>query len=67
MNNKKKKAILTKGLTKDFINKLRILNGVKYFYSGIFQNFLAFIQAKKYINYFSGTAQIDSWKSNGIS
>ena len=46
------------------INKLSILNGVKYFSSGIFQNYLVSISAKKYIKYFSVTAQIDSWKSN---
>ena len=35
-------------------------------YSGIFQNYLVFIPAKKYIKYFSGSTRIDSWKSNGI-
>ena len=43
------------------------LNGVNYFTSGIFQNYLVFIPAKKYIKYFSGTTWIDSWKSNGMS
>ena len=33
---KKVKAISTKGLTKDSINKFSILNGAKYFSSGIF-------------------------------
>ena len=37
---KKVKEISTKGLTKDLINKISILNGVKYFSSGIFQNYL---------------------------
>ena len=46
---------------------MSIVNGVKYFSSGIFQNYLVFIPAKKYIEYFSGTNQIDSWKSNGMS
>ena len=46
---KKFKAISTKGFTKDLINKFSILNGAKYFYSGIFQNYLVFITAKKYI------------------
>ena len=64
---KKVKAILTKGLTKYLINKFSILNGSKYFSSGIFQNYLVFIPAKKYIKYFSGTTRIDSWKSNGMS
>ena len=57
---KKVKATSTKGLTKDLINKFSILNGVKYFSSGIFQNHLIFISAKKYIKYFSGTPWIDS-------
>ena len=41
------------------INKFSILNGAKYFPSGI--------PAKKYIKYFSGTTRINSWKSNGMS
>ena len=34
----------------------------KYLY-----NYLVFIPANEYINYFNATNQIDSWKSNGIS
>ena len=49
------------------INKFNILNRAKYFSSGLFQNYLVFIPAKKYIEYFSCTTQIDSWKSNGKS
>ena len=49
------------------IDKFSILNGANYFSSGIFQNYLVSIPAKKYIKYFSDTTQIDSWKSNGIS
>ena len=49
------------------INKFSTLDGGKKFFSGIFENCLVFIPAKKYINYFSGTTRIDSWKSNGIS
>ena len=64
---KKLKAISTKGLTKDLINKFSILNEAKYFSSGIFQNYLVFIPVKKYIKYFSGTTLIDMWKSNGMS
>ena len=64
---KKVKAISTKGSTKYLINKFSILNGLKYFYSGIFQNYLVFIPARKYIKYFSGTTWTDSWKSNGMS
>ena len=63
---KKVKAISTKGLAKDLIDKFSILNGAKYFSSGIFQNYLVFIPANKYINYFTGTTRIESWKSNGM-
>ena len=42
---KKAKAISTKTLTKSLINKFSILNGAKYFSSGIFQNYLVFIPA----------------------
>ena len=35
---------------KDFINKFSILNGAKYFPSGIFQNYLVFIPAKNTLN-----------------
>ena len=49
------------------INKFSILNNTKYFSSGIFQNYLVFIPAKKYIKYFIGNTPIDSWKSNGMS
>ena len=48
------------------INKFSILNGTKYFSLGIFQNYLVFIPAKKYIKYFSGTTRIGLWKSNGM-
>ena len=61
------KAISTKGLTKDLINKFSILNGAKYFSLGLFQIYLVFIPAKKYIKYFSGITWIESWTSNGIS
>ena len=49
------------------INKFSIINGTKYFFSGIFQNYLVFIPAEKYIKYFSGITLIDLWKSNEIS
>ena len=49
------------------INKFSILNGAKYFSLEIFQNYLVFIPAKKYIKYFSGTSRIELWKSNGMS
>ena len=48
------------------IDKSIILNGGKYFSSGIFQNYLVFIPAIKYIKYFTGTTRIESWKSNGM-
>ena len=46
------------------INKFNILNGAKYFPSGLFQNYFVFIPPKKFIKYFSGTTQIDSLRSN---
>ena len=49
------------------INKFNIFNRAKYFPSRIFQNYLVFMSAKKYIKYFSSTTGIDSWKSNGMS
>ena len=64
---KKVKAISAKGLTKDLINKFSILNGAKYFSLRIFQNYLVFLPAKKYIKYFIGITRIESWKSNGMS
>ena len=63
----KAKAISAKGLTKDLINKYSILNGAKYFYLGILQNYFVFVSAKTYIKYFSGTTEIYLWKSNGMS
>ena len=44
---KKVKAVSTKGLGKDLRSKFSILNRSKYFSSGIFQNYLVFIPAKK--------------------
>ena len=49
------------------INGLKILNGAKYFSSGIIQNYLVFIPAKKYIKYFNDTSRIYLLKSNGMS
>ena len=49
------------------MNKFSVLNGAKYFSSGIFQNYLVFMPAKKYIKYFVGTPLIVSRKSNGMS
>ena len=61
------KAISTKRLIKNLINKFSILNRAKYFSFRIFQNYLIFVPAEKYIKYFSGTTQVESWKSNGMS
>ena len=47
---KKVKAISTKRLTKDLIDKFSILNAAKYFSSGIFQNYLVIIPAKNTLN-----------------
>ena len=33
----------------------------------MFQSYLVFIPAEKYVKYFSGTTRIDSWRSNGMS
>ena len=51
-------------INKVLINKYSILNEAKHFFPRIFQNYLVFIPAKRYIKYFSGTTQIDSSKSN---
>ena len=37
------------------INKFSILNGEKYFSSGVFKNYLELTHAKTYIRYFSVT------------
>ena len=49
------------------INGLKILNGAKYFSSGIIQNCLVFIPSKKYIKYFNGTSRTYLLKSNRMS
>ena len=49
------------------INKFNILNGAKKFSSEIFQNYLVFIPARKYIKYFSDITRIELWKFHGIS
>ena len=48
---------LLKGLTKDLINQFNIPNGPKCFSSEIFQNYLVFTPAIKYIKYFHGTTK----------
>ena len=64
---KKVKAISTKWLIKDLIDKFSIINGAKKFFLGILQNYLVFITATKHNKYFYRTTQIYSWKSNGTS
>ena len=54
-SSKKVRPISTNRLTTDLINKFSVLNGAKYFSSGIFQNYLGFIPAKRYIKYFITT------------
>ena len=46
----KVKAISTKGLTKNLIDKSSIWNGAKKIFSEIFQNYLIFILAKNTLN-----------------
>ena len=46
-----KKVKATKWLTKDLIDKFSILNGAKYFSSGIFQNCLVFIPTKNTLDF----------------
>ena len=49
------------------IDKSSIINGAKYFSLGIFENYLVFIPAKKYIKYFTSTIQVKSLKYNKMS
>ena len=60
-------AILTKKLTKDLINKYKILNGANYFSSGMLQNYLVFVPGNNYFKFVNDTTRIYSWKSIGIS
>ena len=48
-------ATSAKGLTKDLINGYKIINGEKYFSSGIFQTYRVSIPTQKYIKYFNFT------------
>ena len=49
------------------VNKFSIINGAKYFFSEIFQNYFVFILVKTYIKFFIGTTRISLWESNGMS
>ena len=49
------------------INKFSILNGAKYFSSGILQNYLVFIPVKNDVKYLHATTQVYMWKLNGMS
>ena len=64
---KKVEAVSTKWLAKDLIDKFSILNRAKHLSSGMLQNNLVFIPAKKHIKYFTGTTWIELQKSNGMS
>ena len=64
---KKVKAISAKGLTKDLINNLVFSMEQNIFHQEYFRIIQYLWQLKKYIKYFSGTNQINLWKSNGIS
>ena len=64
---KKSRQYQQKVLAKCLIDKFSILNGAKYFSSGIFQNFIVFMPAIKHIKYFHGTTQLYLGKSNGMS
>ena len=48
------------------MNGYKILNRVKYFYSGILQNYLIFLSTKKYFRFFTNISQALSWKSKGF-
>ena len=63
----KDKAISAKVLTKDLVNGHQVLSSAKYFSSGLLQSYLVLLPAKNYIKYLTGTTQINSWKSNGMS
>ena len=56
-----------KALTKDLTNGYNILNGAKYFSSGILQSYLIFPTTKKYFRFFTNASQVLSWKSKGLS
>ena len=60
---KKIQAISTKVLKKDLINEYKILDGARYFFSGILQNYLMFLSNKKYFRFFTNISQVLLWKS----
>ena len=64
---KKVKAVSTKGLTKDLINKISILNAAKYFPLGIFQNYLVFVPDKNYIKNLCALLGLNRKNLMGIS
>ena len=49
------------------INKFSILNGAKYFSSGILQNYLLLIPTKNDVKHLHATTQVYLWKLNGMS
>ena len=64
---KKVEAISTKGLTKDLINRSKILNGARYFSSGTLQNHLIYVSYNECFRFFSNTSNILPCKSIKIS
>ena len=60
---KKIQAISTKVLKKDLINEYKILDGARYFFPGILQNYLMFLSNKKYFRFFTNISQVLLWKS----
>ena len=65
---KKLKVKSAKGLTKDLVNGYNIVKGEKYiFFSEILPNYLVFISAKKYLEFFAHISETYSWKSKGMS
>ena len=53
-----KKLLSTKGLTEDLLNKYKVLNGAKYFSSGVLPNYLAFTSANICFKFFSRALEI---------
>ena len=64
---KKVEAISTKGLTKNLMNKCKVLDCAKYCFSGILQNYLVLISSNKDFKFFSSATEIYSQKSKGMS
>ena len=59
--------ISRKGFTKDLINRYSILNGAKYFAEDGSQNYLVFQSIPGYVQTFTETNKIFSWRYKGLS